>query len=323
MGRNFKSRLLVLCVIVFSALLIGCSSKVTTEEGVTTKADDGKLVIGVTHPSVDMFLGFLLDGMKEYSEKQTDIEVIYMDTGNDHNTQIKQVDQFIAEGVDAILALPVDLIAAEFAVDRAEAAGIPIVIVNRDNVEREDAYISTDLFDFGVVQMEEVAKSLGGEGSIAIMNGQMGQRAQIQRTAGNKHVVEKYPKMNVVMEGTAAWSREQGKELMTSWIESGHKMDAVVANNDEMAIGAIMAAEEAGILDEILFAGIDGTPDALEFIEAGKLAITVFQDAKGQGETGLEAAIELAKGKQVEKNTYIPAEIVNKNNAKTFKDRWR
>ncbi|BAB07620.1 sugar ABC transporter substrate-binding protein [Halalkalibacterium halodurans] len=325
-GLN-KKVAVALIIYCLSFLLVGCASDSDEQmgtESVNKAGDDGKMVIGFAHPDFnDMFLGFLLAGVQAYEAEQTNVEVVYVDAENDSDGQIAQVEDLIAQGVDAIMAIPVDLIATEFIVDRAQQAGVPVVLINRDSVEREDAYVGSDSLQAGTIQMEEVAAVLKGKGKIAIMNGQMGHTAQINRTLGNKQVVDQYPGMEVVIEGTGGWSREKGKELMESWIESGQTFDAVVANNDEMAIGAIMAAEEAGIVDELVFAGIDGTPDALDYMSKGKLTISVFQDAKGQGQTGLEQAIKLAKGESAEKMTNIPYETITKRNVDEYKKKWQ
>lgn len=118
--------------------------------------------------------------------------------------------------------------------------------------------------------MEEVEKLLNGKGNIAIMDGQMGHEAQIKRTEGNKQIISKHPDMKVVLENTAEWNREKGLNLMVNWLQSGKKIDAVVANNDEMAIGAIMALKEKGKLKDVLVAGVDATPAALKLVKALK-----------------------------------------------------
>lgn len=170
--------------------------------------------------------------------------------------------------------------------------------------------------------MEEVAKLLDGKGNIAIMNGLMGQEAQIMRTEGNMQVIEEYPDIEVVLEGTAEWDRDQGLSLMENWLQTGQQIDAVVSNNDEMAIGAIMALEEAGKLDDTIVAGVDATIDALEYVQSGQLDVTVFQDPWGQGGGGLETAIKAAKGEEVEQFIWVPYELVTMDNVEEYVQKW-
>ena len=105
---------------------------------------------------------------------------------------------------------------------------------------------------------------------------------------------------------------------MENWLASGDQIDAVASNNDEMAIGAIQAVEAAGKLGEIIVGGVDASPDALQEMDKKRLNVTVFQNAKGQGEGGIKVAIALAKGESVEKYTWIPFELVTPENYKNY-----
>ena len=110
--------------------------------------------------------------------------------------------------------------------------------------------------------------------------------------------------------------------LMNNWLTAGIPIDAVAANNDEMAIGAIMAIRQAGIAPgKILVGGVDATPDALAEVEKGALAVTVFQDARGQGRGALDAAVKLSRGEKVDSFVWIPFELVTRENYKSFLDR--
>jgi inositol transport system substrate-binding protein len=125
--------------------------------------------------------------------------------------------------------------------------------------------------------------------------------------------------MQIVQKQTANFQRNQAIDLMNNWIVSGEEIDAVASNNDEMALGALVAMKQAGISpDKIKVGGIDGTADALAAMEAGDLAVTVYQDAKGQGKGAVSAAVKLARGEPVEKNVWIPFELVTRENYKQF-----
>jgi inositol transport system substrate-binding protein len=285
-----------------------------------------KIVIGAALPDFDdKWLSYLQDGMKKYEQTQENVEVIYVDAMNDASKQLSQIENFIQQKVNAIVLVPVDTVSAPEMVDKANAANVPIVVVNRqyEGVEKATAYVGSESIKAGLMQMEEVAKLMNGKGNIAIMNGQMGHEAQIKRTEGNKQVIQKYPDMKVVLEGTGEWDRAKGLTLMENWLQSGTKIDAVVSNNDEMAIGAIMALEAAGKLNETIVAGVDATPDALEYVKAGKLKVTVYQNATGQGKGGLETAIKAAKGEKVEKFIWIPYELVTKDNVEEYIKKWQ
>jgi inositol transport system substrate-binding protein len=150
------------------------------------------------------------------------------------------------------------------------------------------------------------------------MNGDLAQEAAQKRTEGEKQVFAKFPDIKIIREDTGNWSRDQGLALMENWLASGDQIDAVASNNDEMAIGAIQAIEAAGKLGEIIVGGVDASPDALQEMDKGRLDVTVFQNAKGQGDGGIKVAIALAKGETVEQFTWIPFELVTPENYKDY-----
>lgn len=317
-------------LLIIGVLIAGCGgtsgeAQGDAGQGQETSENGDKIVIGAALPDFDdKWLSYLQDGIKEYEESQENVEVIYVDAMNDPAQQLSQVENFIQQQVDAILMVPVDTVSAPGIVEQANSADIPIVIVNRyfEGVEEATAYVGSESIEAGKMQMEEVAKLLDGKGNIAIMNGMMGHEAQIMRTEGNKQVIEEYPDLEIVLEGTAEWDRDQGMALMENWLQSGQEIDAVVANNDEMAIGAIMALEAQGKLDDVVVAGVDATKDALEYVQSGKLDVTVFQDPWGQGGGGLEIAVKAAKGEEVEQLNWVPYELVTKDNVEEYVKKW-
>lgn len=316
-ARKWLSSFLV--VVLAMSVLVGCAQG---------EKDDGKIVIGAAMPIFDdKWLSYLYDAIRQYDEEHDDIEVKMVDAKNDSSTQLKQVEQFVVEGVDAIVTIPVETSSVQPLVNAAKDANIPIVVVNRlpdgDVVNQIDAYVGSESIQAGRLQMEEVAKLLNNTGNIAIMNGELGHEAAIKRTEGNKEIIGKHAGMKVVREGTAKWQRADGIKLMENWIQSGEKIDALVSNNDEMAIGAIMALESAGKLDEVIVAGVDGTPDALKYIQEGKLKVSVFQDPVKQGQGGIETAVKLAKGEKLDdKMVWVPYELITKDNVEEFVKRW-
>jgi inositol transport system substrate-binding protein len=125
--------------------------------------------------------------------------------------------------------------------------------------------------------------------------------------------------MKIIAEQTAEWDRTKAQNLMTNWLSKGMKFDAVVSNNDEMAIGAIQAMKAGGIdTKKAVVGGVDATQDGLASMKAGDLKVTVFQDAAGQGKSAVDAALKLARGGQVDKKVYIPFQLVTPANIANF-----
>jgi inositol transport system substrate-binding protein len=128
--------------------------------------------------------------------------------------------------------------------------------------------------------------------------------------------------LEIIDEQTANWSRDEAQDLMTNWLSTGEPFDGVIANNDEMAIGAIQAMLAAGIsMDDVVVAGIDATQDALAAMGAGQLDVTVFQDAAGQGSGSINAALGLARGEDVDQTVWIPFQLVTPSNMSDYTSR--
>jgi inositol transport system substrate-binding protein len=312
-----------LIMVLFLAACNGAGQTNSEGEGQSGGSGDKK-VIGISLQNFSGWRTYMIDAMNEEGKKHPDFEFIYSDAQNDSAKQMNQIENFITQQVDAIVFTPVDTVAAVDILARVNEAGIPIIVSNQtfDGADEATAYVGSKSIESGLIQMEEVAKLLGGKGNIAIMDGEMGHEAQIKRTEGNKEIISEHPDMKVVLQDTANFDRSEGMKLMENWLQTGEKIDAVVSNNDEMAIGAILAIGAAGKLDEILVAGIDATPDALENMEAGKLEVTVFQDAVGQGVGTIQTAVKAANGEKVE-DVIIPYQLVTKENAAEFAAKYK
>ena len=278
----------------------------------------------------DNFLTVLRNGIEAQS-KDMGVSVQIEDAGNDVAKQLDQIKNFAASGVQAIIVNPVDTSATQAMSDAAAAAKIPLVYVNRqpinvDTMPDNQAFVASNEVDSGTLETIEVCRLLKeagkAEANIYIMVGELSNQAAVQRTQDIKDVMAAGKcavKLNIVDEQTANWSRDQAQSLMANWISAGKPYDAVIANNDEMAIGAIQAMKAANVdMKTMIVSGIDATQDALAAMQAGDLDVTVFQDAAGQGKGALEAAIKLAKGEAVEQKVYIPFQLVTPANVGDF-----
>jgi inositol transport system substrate-binding protein len=293
----------------------------------TTPAMAANTRIGVTMALFDdNFLTNVREAMAAKANSTGNVSISFEDAQADIGRQINQVQNFIAEGVDAIIVNPADTAATVSITKMVSQAGIPLVYVNRgpeqkklpDNV----VVVESDHIVAGRMQMEALAECMGGKGNVAIMLGELASNATQQRTAGNKEVIKKFPDIKVVEEQTANYQRSQAINLMTNWIASGTKIDAVAANNDEMAIGALIAMKQAGIApDKVCVGGVDATREALNRMKEGDLDVSVFQDAKGQGAAAVEAAVKLAGDEKVDQYLMIPYELVTPDQVATYESR--
>jgi len=270
----------------------------------------------------DLFLTNLREAMAAEA-KDLGVNIHFEDAQGDIGKQLGQIQNFIALGVDVIIVNPVDTASTPKITALATEGGVPLVYVNRkpqeETLPEGVYYVGSDENVSGRLQGEEVARQLNNKGKLVIMMGELGDAATRLRTIGVKNVVAQHPDVEIVEEQPAKFQRTEAISLMNNWLVSGVEMDAVVANNDEMAIGAILALTQAGIDPKpLVIAGIDATADALYEMKRGNLDITVFQDAKGQGKGVVETAVKITKGEKPEPFVWIPFQLVTQDNYEQF-----
>jgi len=279
--------------------------------------------IGVTLSAFEhLFLVKVREAMTEKA-KEMGVQIQFEEAQGDIGKQLNQIQNFISLGMDAIIVNPVDTTATPKMTKLVTEAGIPLVYVNlqpaEETLPKGVAYVGSEEIVSGKLQGEAIAKLLNNKGNVVIMMGELATQAAILRTEGVEKVVAQHPEMKIVGKQTANWRRNEAIDLMNNWLVAGTKIDAVVANNDEMAIGAILALQQAGKdVKKVVIGGIDATADALAEMEKGNLDVTVFQDAKGQGKGAVETAVKLIKGEKVESFVWIPFELVTPENYKEY-----
>jgi len=293
--------------------------------GVTNGQAADKIKIGAAMSSfADKWQTYLQDGVRAFGKDHADVEILMTDGKDDPATQLNQIETMLTQGVKAIVIVPVDISAIGPIIQKCQEAKVKLVAVNRlpakEFVDQIDAYCGSESIQAGIMQAEWVAKKMGPDGGkVGIIMGPLGQEAAVMRTKGNEDVFAKNPKITVDIKAEGKWDRAQGMKIAENWIQAKRGLKAIVCNNDEMAIGAVLAAQGAGLKDEdLIIAGVDATPDALEYLGKG-LDVTVFQSAHGQGFGGIETAYKLVKGEKVEKLVWIPYELVTIENADKYK----
>jgi ribose/xylose/arabinose/galactoside ABC-type transport system permease subunit/ABC-type sugar transport system substrate-binding protein len=309
--RSFALTALALGALVFIALSF--CSKVVSPVG-------HRLTIGVTYQNLqNEFIIGIQDAIRIEAKKQG-VELVEADGQGKAENQISQTQDFIARGVNVIILNPFDREGSAHAVDLALQSHTPIVVVNAQvaNVDKADAFVGSEDEEAGRIAAQRIMDLLHGKGNIAVIHGPNGHSAEVARSEGIRQVVAKYPGAKIVVEQTANWDRVQALNLMENWLASGQKIDAVIAQNDEMALGAEKAIEAAGKQSQILVIGIDGIPDARKAVADGKLVGTVFQDAASQATEAVDIAIQLAHGQPVKHDNYIPFQLITKENLSNF-----
>lgn len=284
------------------------------------------LKIGVSMSQFDdTWLTYLRESMDKKAKSMPDgVSLQFEDARSDVVKQLSQVESFISQKVDAIIVNPVDTAATQRITKSAVAAGIPLVYVNRrpDDLKLPTGVVTvaSDDLEAGRMQMQYLADKMGGKGDIVILLGDLANNSTTNRTKGVKEVLAKYPNIKIEQEQTGTWSRDKGMTLVNDWLTQGREFNAVVANNDEMAIGASMALKGAGKeKGSVLIAGVDGTPDGLNAVKKGDMAVSVFQDAKGQADGSIDTAVKMIKKQPVEQAVWVPYRLITPENVDQFK----
>lgn len=318
-----KKASLMLVLVLAIGLLAGCGGG--GGGGGTVGAGNGEVAFTIGFASSnlnDTGQTFIADGARAYAAEHG-LEIVVQDGQEDVVRQQDQVKAMIVQGVDALVVVPVDTGAMAPITEAAKAAGIPLIYVNRnpfgENQPPEGVYyIGSREVVAGRFQGEVLIDMMGEEGNVAILLGLLTNEAAIKRTEGNREILNQYPGISILAEETGNWQRDQGMSLTENWLTAfGNDLNAILANNDEMALGAVRALQAAG-REDVLVLGVDATPDAKEAVKAGTLAATVLQDLVGQGRGGVEIAHNLLMGESPTQVTWIDFVPITIDNVDEF-----
>ena len=310
MKKTLRSVILLVLALSMLLALTACST--------SQKSDKVKIGVTLMDFSTEFGIG-LKDYMTAKADAMGDVELTVVDAGGNAAKQLQQVETFISQKVDAIIMQPQEQEACSPAIDKAKAAGIPIINCNSLTITEPDAYVGSNDSESAEIAMTYIAEQLGGKGNVLMMHGHPGQTAEVKRTEGAMDILAQNPDMTLLDEQTADWDRAEAMTLMENWIQAyGDQINAVFCQNDEMALGALNALVQAGKKDNVLVVGVDAIDDALQSVKDGKMDATVYQDCKGQAEGAIEAAYKLAKGESVEKEILIPFILVTTENVDEY-----
>ncbi|EHK75762.1 periplasmic binding protein/LacI transcriptional regulator [Sinorhizobium meliloti CCNWSX0020] len=283
--------------------------------------------VGITSARSDSaFLTILRNGMQDQAAKLDGVTVQVEDAQNDTSRQLDQVQNFVSSGVDAIIVVAVDGDSTPALTKMATDAGIPIVYANHppadvDKLPETAAFVGSNEIDSGTLETKEVCRLLGGKGAAYVLMGPLNNHSSLTRTKDIHDVIatDECKGMSVIEEQSANWDRLEAANIMTNWLSTGREFDAVIANNDEMAIGAIQAMKAAGVdMSKVVVGGIDATPDGLAAMAAGDLDVTVFQNAIAQGAAAMDAAVALSRDQKTARQIWVPFELVTPENMKDY-----
>jgi ribose transport system substrate-binding protein len=262
-------------------------------------------------------------GVEDAAKKiDPNAKVTIVSSGYDLNTQVGQIDTFIAAGVDLIVLNAADTKGIAPAVKKAKAAGIIVVAADVDAEGGVDATVTSNNFQAGQQSGEYIAKRIGGKGNVIIVNGPP-VSAVIDRVNGCKEVLAKYPDIKILSENqNAGGNREGGLRVMTDILTAFPKIDAIFAINDPTGIGCELAMKQAKREKEMFVVGVDGAPDAEVALKVadGSFAASASQDPYTMAVKAVQTAWEIKGGKKpAEPKILIPTTLITRDNLASYK----
>ena len=254
----------------------------------------------------------LRDGAQA-AAKRLNVNLVVLDAQNDSAREASQIEDLIQKKVAVIAINPTDSDAIAPTIRKVQGAKIPVITVDRGaNGVTVAAHIASDNVAGGKMAAQYVAKRLKGKGNVVMLEGIAGTSAARDRGKGFRDGLKGYTGIKLVAVQTADFDRAKGLSVMENILQAQKKIDAVFAQNDEMALGAIQAIVAAQREKAMFVVGFDAIADALAAIKAGTMAATIAQQPKVMGRLAVENAVKIIKKQRVNKFTPVPLKLVTK-----------
>lgn len=336
-----KKMIAMLCAVAMcSGLVAGCgnsSSTTAAEEPAAEKTTEAEEAAPAEETasagSEDQYtIGVLMKVMSDtYSNKlgnaildyaaatYPNVEIRLLDGQADTATQISQCEDLVSQKCDVIILNAFDAEGSGQCVDLCNEAGIPCVEVNASTNNTDYlSYVGSNDVTAGEMMGNFIIEQLGEEGGqIAILEGNMGQSAQLQRYEGLEKTVLAADNIECVYTITCDWQRDTAMSTTEDLLAKYPDLKAIACENDDMAMGALDACEANG-RTEVVICGIDAIDDAVQAVADGRLSGTILQDAQGQAETVVDVAVKVAQGETVEKLYEVPFQLITSENVADF-----
>lgn len=304
-----KSSLLVcLSLVCLSTCFLACTSGKKT------------YVIGVSQCSEDSWRMKLNDELRDatYLHDNVKLHVVSADDNDKH--QIRQINAFMNEDVDLLIVSPNQMNTVTPAIDRAYDSGIPVVLFDRKTDSgKYTAFVGADNEKIGRTIGEYIATRLGGKGTVVEIRGLEGSSPAIERHKGFVSAIRKYPGIRLLASESGTWLQQSGDSVAAKMFARGIVPDYVFGQNDRMAHGAWLAARRCGLEGRIRFVGIDALPGeggGIELVRDGVLDASYIYPTRG--DIVMQQALSILEGRPYERDLYMKAALVTKDNAETM-----
>ncbi|WP_245267257.1 MULTISPECIES: sugar ABC transporter substrate-binding protein [unclassified Agrobacterium] len=265
----------------------------------------------------DVFVMARKNAFIEAAKSDPAVMVNFSDANNDVSKQLDQIDNFIAQKVNAIVVVPVDYQGIVPGVEKANEAGIPVIALGIQSAGGKYTFVGSKNIDAGRLQGEYMKANLPKDAKILYLEGTPGLSHTQERKKGFEDALGRSD-VTTLASLSGNYDRAEGMKVTEDWIQSFPNFDAIVAANDQMALGALEALQGANRLKGVLISGVDGTADARNAIKAGTMSQTIFQDAAGQAKAAFEVVEGLKKGEQAPAEKLVPFASITKENVDQY-----
>lgn len=299
-------------LVVTGLMLAGCGAATldngAKDSGHVEKKEASELKVGASISTLNNpFFVSVKEGIVDLAD-ENGTKTVVVDAQNDSAKQSNDMDDLIQQGVDVILVNPVDSSAIQPAVESANAANIPVITIDRSSDGGEVlTLVASDNVKGGEMAAQFILDKIGENGRVVELEGVPGASATRERGKGFDEFAD--GKLEVVEKQSAEFDRAKGLTVMENILQSTKDIQAVFAQNDEMALGALEALEAAGKTD-VIVVGFDGNEDGVKAVKDGRLNATIAQQPEEMGRIALQAAYDHFSGKKLEKKIDSPLELM-------------
>ena len=336
MSNKRKLRTGLLFLLVLSSVLAACGPAATptpapaeptqapSEATAPPEESEEKLTFAlITKTLNNPFWDMMHNGAQEFCE-ENGYELIYLAPTKPNNLeeQNRLMDDVIARQVDGIVLAPVDSAGVVPAIERAVAAGIPVAVsATGASTDQIVTYSGTDNYEGMKMVAEYVAEALDYQGKVVVLDGLLGATVGQDRRRGVDETLEQYPDIEILGRQDAEMQRAKGMQVMENLLQAYPEIDAVIAANDEEALGAIEALDAAGRLQDTIVSGFDGNNDALKAVRDGRMLVTLVQGPEKMAVDAIKAILDDRAGKDVPKRIVTEMILATQDNIDQFSDR--
>lgn len=322
MKKKLTGLVLAIALLVSVFALGGCSgSGDSDKKNAKTPAQEKKQVVIILKNLVDPFFTTMKDGAQAAADKNgVQLTVLAPLQANNNQEQIQEIEQSIAKKVDAVVLVPADSSGIVPAAKELNAANIPIINVNTKILDTAGVttatFVKADDYTAANTTAAKLGELMNKEGEVIILEGVTASQTSIDLTKGAVDAFAKFPDIKVVAQQSANFDRVTAMNVTQNLLQAHPNVKAIFADNDEMALGAVEAVDQAGKTGKVLIAGINGSTGGVDAIKAGKMTLTCNKNPYMQGYKGVEAAAKLLNGEKIDEKILIDVELITKENAK-------